>query len=539
LYNTYSLKGHDSNIPNGNALKQIQEDYDKNRLFDPRSKQMTRQMDLIDGRPMFDVQLAYKEPEESSNVILSNQEISLLTGEPINKMHNNMVPFFGSNIKQNIETFSNESLLDLHTGKTAVFKHKKEVANMFDNVQENIYGAPLFTNLVDTDRYIPSVYRQNEKGVDDIKVSAPISGTIDNNIRPEYKDVNDLRVLSNPKETYDGRTLSGQMGEVRGIQSEVHKRRPETFYEKTKDHLFVTTGDVIAPKTEEDYSTNFKDTSRQDYNLEYYGTVKGDVIKDKQRVRSIDNSEELEAALFQAPKRQNFKNDYLRNIGNITSAKDYGKDAMNAYETERTTTGLKSHLLNATKQEFGVRAYLQDAPKDTLKQTTITFDNSGNVKTTYGRGNSDPYNIGISDITLKTTHKETAIINNYKGNPNKMEGMGYIVTKYQPRETHKEETLIVDRASGPQNFQIASGKDSFAELKYTENMKIKESVDSREKMNVLESQIIPDKRFIGYLTKYDLDNEKEDTVSNDRLQPDLVQSQLNQNPYSIYNQKKE
>ena len=168
----------------------------------------------------------------------------------------------------------------------------------------------------------------------------------------------------------------------------------------------------------------------------------------------------------------------------------------------------------------------------------ITFDNSGNIKTTYDKSKSDSYNMGISNISLKTTHKETAIINNYKGNPNKMEGMGYIVTKYEPRETHKEETLIVDRTPGAQNYQISSGKDSFAEIKYTENMNLKELEDNRDKINLQKQQIIPVPTILGTTTRFNLDNEREDTVTNERLQPDLVQLQHNQNPYSIYNQSK-
>lgn len=535
LYNTYSSIGK---IPVGSsesgALSQLQIANNAIRYSDPKAKSAGD----INIRPMFTSDLSYREVEPMGANMTEDSEVSLLTGRPIERNHSNMVPFFGSTLKQNIETFSNESILDRHTGLTSVFEHKKEVPNMFESQPQNIYGAPLFTNVIDTERYIPSVYKQNEKAVEDVKVSAPIAGTFQNQIRPSYKDVNNLRVASKPKETYKGKIIAGKRGEVRGIQNDVNKNRPDTYYEKTKDDWFVTTGDIIAPKAPEDFITNFKDTSRQDYNAEYIGGAKGDTIKESQRMRHIDNSDELDASIFQDPKRKNYENDYLRNVGNITAAKDYGKDAMNAYETERTTTGVKSHLLNATRQEFGIKTRLLDAPKETIKQTTLSFDNSGNIKTVYGRGKGDAYNNGITDISFKPTHKETTIVNNYKGNATKMEGMGYVVNKYTPRETHKEETIVRDRAAGPQNFQVSSGKDSYGDITFTENMGLREGTDNRQK-TLLRSQIIPSKDIVGKINRVRYDDDIEDTVTNDRLQPDLVQLQHNQNPYSIYNQKRQ
>ena len=65
-----------------------------------------------------------------------------------------MIPFFGGNIKQNIETFSNESLLENRSGKSATFKHKQEINSLYDKKPENIYGNPAFTTQVELDRYI-------------------------------------------------------------------------------------------------------------------------------------------------------------------------------------------------------------------------------------------------------------------------------------------------------------------------------------------------------------------------------------------------
>jgi hypothetical protein len=102
----------------------------------------------------------------------------------------------------------------------------------------------------------------------------------------------------------------------------------------------------------------------------------------------------------------------------------------------------------------------------------------------------------------------------------------------------KQTLLGGQRPSGPQQFQIPSGKASYADIKTTFNMKLKEQEDDREKMNVYTTQVIPNKNVIGMISKPRFDNEPEDTIHNDRLDPSLVSVQLNSNPYVIDSTKK-
>ena len=138
------------------------------------------------------------------------------------------------------------------------------------------------------DRYIPSLYRQNERPVEPEKISAPISGTFENNIRPSYKDINELRPGNKPKETYEGRVLSGKLGENRGVFGEMKKNRPDTFFEN--NYRFSGPGEFVGPKVREDYSVNMKASSRQSYNMEYYGGQDSIHKATKQRLSNVDNT---------------------------------------------------------------------------------------------------------------------------------------------------------------------------------------------------------------------------------------------------------
>ena len=66
-----------------------------------------------------------------------------LTGEMRNNSeftHNNMVPFYGSNVKQNTDLNSSTGLVERFTGVSHLDKSKEEVKPMFGLNQENIYG---------------------------------------------------------------------------------------------------------------------------------------------------------------------------------------------------------------------------------------------------------------------------------------------------------------------------------------------------------------------------------------------------------------
>lgn len=609
LFNTYSVVGSDvmlSPETNNTVLpmnsKQQAAITEFNKTVDVTKSGNNIE---VEKRPMFKPIMKFlgterKYAEFGDTGASVDKQTSLLTGLPIEAHHSNMIPFFGSNVKQNVEKFVNEPLLDLHTGNTSTFRHKQEVGRLFSERPQDIYGTPILTDNVSTDRYVPSLYRQNEKPFDDARVAAPISGTVDNAIRPQYKDVNELRVGNNLKETYEGRTVAGQMGEVRGVQGEFHKRRPDTFYEKGFDHLFRTTGEFTAPKLAEDFS-NFKPTARKDYNMEYYGGSSASITGDRQRVSA---AQENGSALMQEPKRNNFENDYTRNVVGNKSTNDYGLSGITQYETERATTGVESHLLNVNKSGFGVRTKFSDNAKTTVKETTLNFDNTGNVRTQFDKGIMGAYDMGVSGVDAKTTHKESTIMNNYKGIMNKEDGMGYLVNKYDAKTTGKEiitnnsdytgiagndvKTSTVystydnpekvrnvahakdyrggasyatestsrtnyanaetrdtkeivaqrSRASGPQKFQIRGGREAMGDIKLHENLLLKEREDARDLMNVNLQQVINSKDSIGIKTKVRHDNEPEDTVFADRLQPDLVIGQHNQNPYSIFGTKK-
>ena len=149
--------------------------------------------------------------------------------------HNNMEPFFGSSVKQNVDPFANRARLEAFTGTEPVFKHKKEVKRLFP-LERNPYvnGLPVQKNR-ELDRYVPALDKNNVLPFEQTRVAPGLNRKMKDptsNIgfhdtyRPRYKTTNELRV--NPKLSYRGRTAGEKFYTAPGREMEkpVISRQP-------------------------------------------------------------------------------------------------------------------------------------------------------------------------------------------------------------------------------------------------------------------------------------------------------------------------
>lgn len=523
LFNTYGIKGDvDMDKFKLTAMKQSKIN-DVNRLMNvlKPKKQLS-----VEKRPMFvnntNGNTELPDYIELDNFETANKEISILTGLPLDREHNNMIPFFGGNKKQNLEEFSNVPLLDAYTGNRDTFQHKREV-KLTKEEQQNIYGNPVFSGFIDTSRYIASTFKENESPVDKIYVPAPISGTIENNILPSFKDVNDLRVASNPKVSYKARNAGfTDRYNTRGISGKTNKNRPETFYEKGKYHLFTGPGAYVAQKLDETFY--IQDTSRQSQHQEYYGNASSTQLnKTTTRIvrdDNLDNSSELYSMLSEIKRKQiGIEDDayVARNIGFAPQVNDYGKKSFNMPELERDSTNKNDFHTNLTRTSVGQKLALPDLAKITIRQSTEYNKHNGFVDTNLNQGGKvSSYEKGLTEYDPKSTQRES-IVNDYTGiakhqveshqiystyeNPEKMRvplhPENYIGTigasahnknvsrhNYLAADiTDKHEQLLTgERPSGPQNFQV-SGSKNLVNMTAKPNTTFKGNRDSRDLLN--------------------------------------------------------
>ena len=443
IYNSYSVAGNNNLnlneiLAKDPSLQAMSDINNINRYKDPIKKPEPE----LTTRPMFQSAYDSELPLDFANFGQGskqmNQDVSLLTGKVLDKQHINMVPFFGSNVTQNVEQFANVATLDNFTGNTDTFFHKKEQAQRFDNVKQDIYGTPALTANIQQERYIPSLYKQGEKPFNEIRVNAPIANTGHNPINAaaaDFKTIDQMRTTNNPQISYEGVMKSGQLGSVRGVSGVVNKNKVDTHFELGQDRLFTDTG-VIKEQSQVNF-TNMQNTTRQSQNLEYYGSaVSKESLKTEPRYNSVDNSSEL-SVLFQEPIKQQFDNDYTRNVNrsNMANNSDYGKGSYKLPELERDSTSTM-HTINVNKQGTKSQVGVLDDLKNTMKETTLIQDHSGNINSFINKSD----NTGMTDYDFKTTQKEIDIDKTYIGQPMKKDQTGYNVSKYSAKTTNKETT---------------------------------------------------------------------------------------------------
>jgi len=344
---------------------------------------------------------------------------SELTGEYISKdkfKHNNMQHFIKGQPKQNVDVNRASTSFEHFTGSSSVYQKKKEVKCFQDKLPQNIYGTKSFTQSIDPNqRYIPSQKQQNSLPFDQIKVgpglakgytSTPSGGYNQDNSRDYIipKSVDELRVKTNPKQTYQGRIIAGQKSTTRGLSAVPVKHKPDKFYKNSPDRYFK--GSTIrAQKLRE--KVYLKPTNKQNQR-QYYG-VAGNQDVNKTYKRGTYRKTRRNNYLNSTPRNAHAKEQWDPNQKNS----DYNKQSYFNRPNERDTTQNKPVMNNLTSLIKKLIVPILDVMKPSRKENFI--------------GNANPAGYMAADMPSKptvydpndvarTTIKETNIHNDRTGN---------------------------------------------------------------------------------------------------------------------------
>jgi hypothetical protein len=395
--------------------------------------------------------------------VSSTEPVSLLTGEKLEMKHNNMVPFFRGAIKQNLRENNTVGIMERFTGKLDTPTIKKEVKSFFDKKPENIYGTPLFTNVIDKDRYYKSGIKNNVSPTPQIRVK-PLPEEV---VRPVYKSIDQLRTATNPKEVYSGRILSGQNQSTtqRGLEGAVKKNRPERHYKQGADRYLTTGGAIVGDRARDNFE-NLKATNRVTEE-NYRAPAKLQIGKTQPRY-----IRESEALLYDGlnvvssdPHKEVFKNDPYRNLGaSGERVNDYGKCTFIANPNERDTTSTQ-HILNVSDTKMGNYLYNEDQARVTQKQLSL-FQYTGNVESVNPKPRDYTGEYNIQKFKQNVDHID------YQRH------LGAVVSKAEDRQTYANTKLstkeeVLDRGgyqAGPQNQSEVNGKEAYKLTTYKDTI---------------------------------------------------------------------
>ena len=384
-----------------------------------------------------------------------------LTGNQIDPnefTHNNMQPFFGGGVKQNLDEFSTRGTFENFTGTVDNYQKKQEQTPLFQPQKNmsNVYGAQNLDGYM-LDRYYISNIRSNESPIQQVYVGPGLnqgytnepSGGFQQADTLDYvmpKTTDEIRVKTNPKISYYGRVNSGQKIAKPGKIGTVYKNQPDTFYVQQPDRYFTTTGQIIAPEQRPcivTKYTNRKTTelmTRKGSAAPTHGTVAQ--VRSKYKVSNkvtykyddpIDSNKTGQWSildLFSGDKKH-VNDDYgkktirLRNNKKLPSN---NKNIVMNYQSQNKSTPSRPTQKVRVPKKYGTIKNGRETGNFNGAKKGAVYDPNDIARPTIKETNIDNYyrsNVGVStkgnvvydpnDIA-RTTIKETNIDNNFRSN---------------------------------------------------------------------------------------------------------------------------
>lgn len=366
-----------------------------------------------------------KNPEYGEGFVVSE-----LTGQRMpakDFTHNNMQPFYGGRIKQNVAIDTNISILDSYTGAGSTDLRKKEVETMF-NTSQTPFGNP-FGMEDNTDFFQDRMSsdlgqlrrRNNERPFEPTRVASAVDEKfgltgkggfqqfeIDEIMKRAMPTTEKLRVADKPKLTYNQPVVPGQRFTAAGPDNpgEVRKYKPDTFYIDEAGERF------IGAFAEEHQAETlrpiqvYKFVTRPETSAELIGSA-----------ASQEFGKSYVSGEYRTPMAQQYGGAGYRNAdmtGYYTKdvdlpEADYGRSSIEIRPNERMGTQDRVMGLNlAPADNVAVPVHYTDSARPTNRAETV-----GNIRQT---GTPTGYAGGAPAITVwdpsdvaRTTVKETTL----------------------------------------------------------------------------------------------------------------------------------
>ena len=407
-------------------------------------------------------QNVYEEAVETGMDPTNTTTFKSLTGNDVQKKDikfNNMVPFFGSNVKQ--RTFDQgrgQSVLDNMAGVGSQQVRKKAQAPLFKPVGNMhwAHGAPNTSDFIQS-RVNPSLRISGNKPYSEQQVGPGLnkgyttqpSGGFNAGMeaRKQWlpKTVDQLRSETNPKVTFGLANHEGPANSVikrpgnKFSQGRVEKNRPDTFYFNHPDRWFTTTGQEKAQRVRSEEP--LQPVNRPFTTKEYFGAGGGEVYGaegNRTRPQTIPSKKiALEGPIKHPGTAHNLN--YATGWKNL--AYDYGKNGFVSRPNARTTTEQQEPYGIVGGWVKAVVAPVMDVLRPSRKENVIgNLRPTGNAGGAYGVNQARVWN--PADRT-KTTIKEQTEVNKFDGVASYTYGIprgAYTVTESQPIENQRETT---------------------------------------------------------------------------------------------------
>lgn len=351
-----------------------------------------------------------------------------LTGNPVDRQsffHNNMTPFFGGTAKQNVEDTANQTLLETFTGNDSTYQSKMELKrdDLFQPVANlaNVYGMQNLDGY-NLDRYVVGNIRNNQSPVEPIRVGPGLNqgftaegsggfqqaNTLDF-VQP--KTVDELRVKTKPKVSYEGVVIPGSGVSKPGKVGTVAKNQPDRFYVNSPDRLFTTVGATTGPAQRPAIDVKFTNRKTTELKTRIGSAAPAAIGSQPQLKPKFRNSSRVNHG-GAGPRNQNAQGQWGISGPNNAIPNDYGRASFKTRPNMRAISGPKMQVTNLSAPNKSNRAPQNPNIKHTRKNNVVgnnrwagNFQNTGPTKARVYDPNDVP----------RTTIKEQNVDNTHQG----------------------------------------------------------------------------------------------------------------------------
>lgn len=363
--------------------------------------------------------------------------------------HNNMVPYYsgknGYGLNRDAD-YDKQHKLEMFSGTDSNYQRKQESTAFFQPVpQINMTSQVTASGDQLVERYMSSVSqeRRNELLQDPERITPGVNLNADEKLQIGYHSthrvlgptVDQMRVATKPKISYEARINDGIRYYEGPLQAEVMKKRPQTFKETMDEDYLPTKNEITAPKVTDNYY--MKETAKENTLFSRSGGLYG---QDNQAGKAPEN--------YRNTNKQNLEyqfNNRKQAIGQqkiiipavMQGLTDNNVESWSFHNQQRETTGPLKNITGVANVVQGNYSNLQDIAKPTVKENT-NLD-----QTKYPVIGPNVYQ-GTTQLTdnMRTTTKETTLSQQLGTNISSMQSNG---KSFNPsdllRNTIKETTL--------------------------------------------------------------------------------------------------
>lgn len=467
------------------------------------------QLNLSNGRDTL------KDENNNNNDILSISGNKISKDDfLINDQGIKIEPFF-SGSPPNVNLDDNPQMTRHFGGEHAFRKNKKEVGKLF-NLEKNygnVFGNTFSGARADQSRYINGTFRENELPFEQERIAhIDVKNNINRDIDLAYAQRNstdNIRTLSNQKQSYAGKILGGKGIDHRGQEGEVFQHKPDADYLNTADRWLVTTGAIDAPMIQPENIV--KPTNRAVFNegkLGPAGAVNFNPSESRPMIKKSTN--------------QQLNIDTNRNMNLEMKAinDNHNKDGYFAYPNEREVTEERTYEGNIKSIFTGETERLYDSVKPTIKQTTLDDTRNGFVGSSITEVPKERLYDDVRATKKQTTNFE------YNGNAGSYLPGSMAIDQFQRADLNPNKEIIAQgRSPTTENTKLANGMDTLnVDIKKIESDYFNPRINNPDKIY----NEIPQDDTCEYTQEKDtLDNVK----LADRLDPSMLDP-FKQNPYT-------